>query len=122
MSRPLRRLLSLILVTGALAGLALGAGLLFLVAEVYFRLRNLEGLGMGDVKMMAMVGAFLGWKSALLTVLVGSFLGSLVGLGVMVVRGRSLRTSLPFGTFLGAGATFSLFAGAPLIDWYEALL
>lgn len=105
----------------AVAGLLLGAGLLFLVAEVYFRVRNLEGLGMGDVKMMAMVGAFLGWKAVLLTVFLGSFLGSLVGIGIMMIQRRTLKTSLPFGTFLGAAATFTLFAGAPLIDWYSRL-
>jgi len=105
----------------ALSGAALGAGLLFLVAEMYFRVRKLEGLGMGDVKMMAMVGAFLGWKAVLLTVLVGSFIGSVVGLAVMFVSRRSLRTSLPFGTFLGAAATLSLFVGAPVIEWYMRL-
>jgi leader peptidase (prepilin peptidase)/N-methyltransferase len=104
--------------TEALLGAGLGAGLLFGVAEVYFRLRKVEGLGMGDVKMMAMVGAFLGWKGVLLTLLVGSFLGSLVGLVLMATQGKGLKTALPFGTFLGMAATATLFVGGPLMDWY----
>ncbi|MGH9460086.1 MAG: prepilin peptidase [Vicinamibacteria bacterium] len=107
--------------TEALVGAGLGAGLLFAVAEAYFRLRRVEGLGMGDVKMMAMVGAFLGWKGVLLTLLVGSFLGSLVGLALMATQGKSLKTALPFGTFLGMAATATVFGGAPLIDWYFSL-
>lgn len=106
----------------SLAGALLGAGSLFLVAEVYFRLRKMEGLGMGDVKMMGMVGSFLGWKAVLLTLLIGSLLGTVVGLGLMAFGGKDLRTALPFGTFLGVAATASLFAGGPLIDWYSGLL
>lgn len=105
----------------SLAGIVLGGGLLFLVAEVYFRLRRLEGLGMGDVKMMAMAGSFLGWKTVLLTVFLGSLGGSVVGLLLMVFQGRTLKTTLPFGTFLGAAATASLFVGSPLLDWYTSL-
>ena len=104
--------------TQALAGAVLGAGLLYGVAEVYFRIRKLEGLGMGDVKMMAMVGAFLGWKGVLLTIFFGSLLGSLVGLVLMATRGKDLKTALPFGTFLGVAAVGTLLLGPPLIDWY----
>jgi leader peptidase (prepilin peptidase)/N-methyltransferase len=88
------------------------------VAEVYLRVRKIEGLGMGDVKMMAMVGAFLGWKGVLLTLFAGSLLGSLVGLALMAARGKDLKTALPFGSFLGIAATATLFLGPPLIDWY----
>ena len=104
--------------TEALAGAVLGAGILLGVSEVYFRLRRVEGLGMGDVKMMAMVGAFLGWKGVLLTLLAGSLLGSLVGLALMVSQGKDLKTALPFGTFLGVAATATLFIGSPLLNWY----
>jgi len=107
-----------ITVTQALAGAALGAGLLYGVAEVYFRVRKIEGLGMGDVKMMAMVGAFVGWKGVLLTIFFGSLLGSLVGVALMATRGKDLKTALPFGTFLGVAAVGTLYAGPPLIDWY----
>ena len=108
-----------ITLTESVAGAALGAGLLFLVAEVYLRLRNIEGMGMGDVKMMAMIGAFLGWKGVFVTLFLGSLLGTLVGLIVMAVRGQGLQTKLPFGTFLGIAAVATLFAGPPIISWYS---
>ena len=104
----------------SVAGAALGAGLLFMVAEVYFRVRKIEGMGMGDVKMMAMVGAFLGWKGVLLTLFLGSLVGSLVGLILMMARGKDLKAELPFGTFLGAAAAATLFAGPFIIEWYSS--
>ncbi len=105
----------------ALLGALLGAGLLFLVSEVYFRLRKIEGLGMGDVKMMGMVGAFVGWKGVLLTLFLGSLSGTLVGLVVMASSKGDLRTKLPFGTFLGMGAIATVYAGERLIGWYQSL-
>jgi leader peptidase (prepilin peptidase)/N-methyltransferase len=105
----------------AVLGACLGAVLLFLVAEVYFRLRKLEGLGMGDVKMMAMVGAYLGWKGVLLTLFLGSLSGSLVGLMVMAKSEGDLKTKLPFGTFLGIGAITTVYFGDPLMNWYSGL-
>jgi leader peptidase (prepilin peptidase)/N-methyltransferase len=105
----------------ALLGALLGAGLLFLVSEVYFRLRRVEGLGMGDVKMMGMVGAFVGWKGVLLTLFLGSLSGTLVGLVVMAASKGDLRTKLPFGTFLGMGAIATVYVGDRLIGWYTSL-
>jgi leader peptidase (prepilin peptidase)/N-methyltransferase len=105
----------------ALLGALLGAGLLFLVAEVYFRLRKLEGLGMGDVKMMGMVGAYLGWRGVLLTLFLGSLSGTLVGLAVIAASKGDMKTKLPFGTFLGMGAVATVYVGEPLIGWYTSL-
>jgi leader peptidase (prepilin peptidase) / N-methyltransferase len=105
----------------ALTGALLGAGMLFLVAEVYFRLRKAEGLGMGDVKMMGMVGAFVGWKGVLLTIFLGSLSGTIVGLVVMAFSKADLKTKLPFGTFLGMGAIATVYAGERLIGWYTSL-
>ena len=102
----------------AVKGAALGGGLLFFVSEVYFRLKHVEGMGFGDVKMMAMVGAFVGWKGVLLTLFLGSLLGSVVGILVLRRHGADLKTKLPFGTFLGLGAVVTLYAGAPVIAWY----
>jgi leader peptidase (prepilin peptidase)/N-methyltransferase len=110
-----------ITVKESVIGALLGAGLLFLVAEVYQRVRKIEGLGMGDVKMMGMIGAILGWKGVLLTLFLGSLLGTLVGLLVMAVQGKGLKTALPFGTFLGVATVATLFVGPPLLDWYTSL-
>jgi leader peptidase (prepilin peptidase)/N-methyltransferase len=105
----------------SLLGAALGAGLLFLVSEAYFRVRKIEGLGFGDVKMMGLVGAFLGWKGVLLTLFLGSLSGTLVGIFVLAARGGDMRTKLPFGTFLGLGAVTAVYLGPPLISWYSGL-
>jgi leader peptidase (prepilin peptidase)/N-methyltransferase len=102
----------------SLLGIALGGGLLLAVSEVYYRVRHEEGLGMGDVKMLAMIGAFLGWKLVLLTLLLSSFLGSLVGVAILIVKKESLKYALPFGTFLAAAALLSAVSGDALIAWY----
>ena len=85
-------------------GAAAGSGLLWLVSEGYFRLRGREGMGLGDVKMMAAVGAFLGLKRTMMTVLAGSLLGSVIGVLVIAASKKDSNYELPFGTFLGAGA------------------
>jgi leader peptidase (prepilin peptidase)/N-methyltransferase len=103
---------------GALAG----SGLLWIVAEGYFRIRGREGMGLGDVKMMAAVGAFLGLKRTLLTVLLGSLLGSVIGIFLIAVSKKGRDYELPFGTFLGAGALLVVFFGTPALHWYESLL
>lgn len=105
----------------ALLGATVGAGLLFLVSEAYFRVRKIEGLGFGDVKMMGMVGAFLGWKGVLLTLFLGSLSGTLAGIFVLAARGGDMRTKLPFGTFLGLSAIATVYLGPPFISWYSGL-
>ena len=105
-------------VLGAIAG----SGLLWLVAEGYFRLRGREGMGLGDVKMMAAIGAFLGLKRTLMTVLAGSLLGSVIGICLIALTKKGRDYELPFGTFLGAGALLVLFFGTPALHWYQSLL
>ncbi len=105
----------------ALAGGALGAGLLFFVSEAYYRIKHVEGMGMGDVKMMGMVGTFVGYKGVLLTIFLGSLVGSLVGIFLILRSGGDMRTKLPFGTFLGMGAVATLFVGRAAIRWYSGL-
>jgi leader peptidase (prepilin peptidase)/N-methyltransferase len=86
---------------------------------IWEKLRGVEAMGLGDVKMMFMVGGFLGWRLAILTIFVGVFSGSLVGIAVMLRRGnRNLQMMLPFGIFLGAGAIASLLIGHPIVEWY----
>src|SRR5918994_3266445 len=68
----------------SLIGIIAGGGVLFAIAEVYYRVRGQEGLGMGDVKMLAMIGAFLGWPLMILTLVLASFAGSLVGVGLLM--------------------------------------
>jgi leader peptidase (prepilin peptidase)/N-methyltransferase len=106
----------------ALIGAAAASGLLWFVAEGYFRLRGREGMGLGDVKMMAMAGAFLGLQRAMLTILLGSLLGSLIGSAVIAFRHKGRDFELPFGTFLGAGAILVVFFGSVTLDWYRSFL
>jgi leader peptidase (prepilin peptidase) / N-methyltransferase len=103
---------------GSLLGALVGGGTLFLVGMGYQLLRKRQGLGIGDMKMMAMVGAFLGWRPALLVIFAGSFLGSVVGLFLILFGGRTLQTKLAFGTFLGAASIVVLFYGSALLRWY----
>ncbi len=105
----------------SLIGVAAGGGVLWLVAEVYYRVRRQEGLGMGDVKMLAMIGAFLGWKLMLLTLILASFSGSIIGVAVLVTKKESLKYALPFGTFLAVGAIVAAAAGDRIVNWYVGL-
>jgi leader peptidase (prepilin peptidase) / N-methyltransferase len=106
----------------ALCGALVGSGLLWIVSEGYFRLRGREGMGLGDVKMMAMVGAFFGLKRTLLTILAGSLLGSLVGLSLILILRKGRDYELPFGTFLGLAGVLVVFFGTPLLNWYQSTL
>jgi leader peptidase (prepilin peptidase) / N-methyltransferase len=106
----------------SLIGIVIGGGVLYAIAEAYYRLRHEEGLGMGDVKMLAMIGAFLGWKLTLVTLMMASFAGSGVGLALIVMRRGSMKYALPFGTFLAMGAALAAVFGSSLLDWYLGLM
>jgi leader peptidase (prepilin peptidase)/N-methyltransferase len=103
----------------SLIGIVAGGGIPLAIAWLYERIRGHEGLGMGDVKMLAMIGGFLGWQRMLLTLLLGSFLGSLVGMG-FIVAGKGARYALPFGTFLALGALATIVVGDRFLAWYLA--
>jgi leader peptidase (prepilin peptidase)/N-methyltransferase len=105
----------------SLVGIVMGGGVLWAVAQGYFWLRHEEGLGMGDVKMLAMIGAFLGWKLTLVTLMLGSVSGSIVGLYLMVTERGGLKYALPFGTFLAIGAAAAATVGPSLLTWYTGL-
>ena len=114
-SSPGPRLVSIV---SSLIGAAVGGGLLWGVREAYFRVRGVEGMGFGDVKMMAMVGAFIGTALTLFTILVGSILGSVIGIVVMRFAGKDRNYELPFGTFLSLGAILAVLYGDDLIRLY----
>ncbi len=109
------RLLSL---ADALLGGLVGAGVLWFVAEAYKRLRHREGLGFGDVKLMALVGTFLGPALALLTIFLGSLLGTVIGGSYILLGGKDSQYELPFGTFLGLTALVSAMWGREIVHWY----
>jgi leader peptidase (prepilin peptidase)/N-methyltransferase len=92
-------------------GIVLGGGVLYLVAAGYELLKKQEGMGGGDIKLLAMIGGFLGWKSLLFVLLVSSLLGAFVGISVMVYRKGNLQDAVPFGPFLSAAAVLHIFYG-----------
>jgi leader peptidase (prepilin peptidase)/N-methyltransferase len=104
---------------GALIGALIGGGSLWLMGWTWEKLRGIEAMGLGDVKMMFMVGAYLGWRLTILTIFVGVLGGSVIGILLMAKqRQRNMQMLLPFGVFLGLGAIAALLFGAPLVEWY----
>lgn len=106
----------------SLAGALAGGGSLLVVALAYKYLRKAEGMGGGDIKLMAMVGAFLGWAPALLTIFAGSLVGGVVGVALMARSRAGLKTSVPFGVFLAPAAVAVMIWGNRLLAWYAAVL
>ncbi len=105
----------------ALIGVVIGGSGLFLVREAYYRLRRREGIGMGDIKMLAMIGAFLGWHHTLVTLFLASLMGSVVGI-MMLSLGLSDRTyALPLGSFFALVAIATSTVGEPMVTWYGGL-
>jgi len=102
----------------SLMGILLGGGSLFLVATLYEWIFKREGMGGGDVKLLAMIGAFLGWKAVILTILLSSLIGSTTGILIMILKGKDFKYAIPFGPFLSMGAVIALFYGENLIRWY----
>jgi leader peptidase (prepilin peptidase)/N-methyltransferase len=106
---------------GALLGALVGGGSLWLIGEIWKRLRGIDAMGLGDVKMMLGVGALLGWRLAFLSIFLGAFSGALIGL-VMIAKqkDKNLQTQIPFGIFLGIGSIVALLFGDSLVRWYLA--
>ena len=102
----------------SLVGMVVSSGFLWLVAEAYLKLKKVEGMGGGDIKLIGMVGAFLGVKKALLTIMMGSMMGALIGLAFIKLTGKDFKYELPFGSFLGIAAIISSLWGTQLISWY----
>jgi leader peptidase (prepilin peptidase) / N-methyltransferase len=106
--------------TDALIGALAGGGILWLIGEAYYRYSGQEGMGGGDVKMLAMIGAFLGWKLVVLTLVLSSILGSVVGMVVLAIRRGGMKYALPYGTFLSLAALTASLVGSRIVDWYLA--
>jgi leader peptidase (prepilin peptidase)/N-methyltransferase len=104
---------------GAGLGALIGGGSLWLMGWTWEKLRGIEAMGLGDVKMMFMVGAYLGWRLTILNIFLGVLSGSLIGIVLMLRQGkRDMQMLLPFGVFLGIGAVAALLVGAPIVEWY----
>lgn len=108
-------------VRAAVIGVLVGGGVLWIIGEGYYRLTGQEGMGGGDVKMLAMIGAFLGWKLVLVTLVFSSIAGSLVGMLVIATRRGGMKYALPYGTFLALGALVASLFGERIVDWYVGL-
>ncbi len=102
----------------ALLGLLIGGGSLYLIAVLYEVVTKREGMGGGDIKLLAMLGAFLGWKSLLFILLVSSLAGALVGISLMLIKGRDMKYAVPFGPFLSIGAVAYLFVGECAVNLF----
>ncbi len=103
----------------AAIGAAVGGGSLWLVGALWKVLRGVDAMGLGDVKMMFGVGAFLGWRLTLLAIFLGAFAGAIAG--VMLIAGRKkddMQSQLPFGIFLGIGSLVAMLFGDRLVEWY----
>jgi leader peptidase (prepilin peptidase)/N-methyltransferase len=104
---------------GALIGALLGGGSLWFTGWAWEKLRGVEAMGLGDVKMMFMVGAYLGWRLTILNLFLGVLSGSIIGIALMLRQGkRDMKMLLPFGIFLGIGAIAALLIGSQIVGWY----
>jgi len=109
-------------VWSALSGAAIGSGMLWGFGAIYGKLRGVEAMGLGDVKMMAMVGAFTGPAGVLFTIFGGSLVGAIFGLAMVPLRGRSLQDTLPFGCFLAPAALLALLYSRQVADFYLSIV
>jgi leader peptidase (prepilin peptidase)/N-methyltransferase len=106
----------------SLIGVLVGGGTLYIVASVYHMVAKREGMGGGDIKLMAMIGAFIGWKGVLFTILCSSFIGSVVGVVLILSSSADSKYAVPFGPFLSLGAVIYVLWGEALITWYTVVL
>jgi len=102
----------------SLLGILAGGGSLLLIAVTYNLLTKKEGMGGGDIKLLAMIGAALGWKGVLFTIFMGSAIGTLIGIILMLRTRKGLKLAIPFGPFLSMGAIIYIFFGSSIINWY----
>ena len=106
----------------SILGILIGGGSLFLVAWLYHLLTRKEGMGGGDIKLLAMMGAIVGWKGVLFTIFVASAIGTLAGMLIIIKSGKTMKLAVPFGPFLAIGGIAYILIGPQLIAWYFNLL
>jgi leader peptidase (prepilin peptidase) / N-methyltransferase len=102
----------------SLLGLLVGGGSLLIVAWTYNLITRKEGMGGGDIKLLGMIGTFIGWKGVIFTIFVASLAGTFVGMIVMLLKGKNLKFAIPFGPFLSIGAMSFVFFGEKVLFWY----
>ncbi len=102
----------------SLLGIVVGGGFLYLVAVLYEKIAQKEGMGGGDIKLIAMIGAFLGWQSLPFVVLISSFVGAFIGITAILTTKKDMKFAIPFGPFLSFAAVLYLFVGPTLVHWY----
>ena len=103
-------------------GILIGGGILYLIAVLYTLLTKKEGMGGGDIKLLALIGAAIGWKGVLFTIFLASLVGAVSGILVMIQQKGNFKLAVPFGPFLSIGAISYIFFGMELISWYFQLL
>lgn len=106
----------------SIIGILAGGGSLFAVAWIYGLITKKEGMGGGDIKLLAMIGAFIGWQGVLFTIFTASLTGTLAGITVMLKTGKNVKLAVPFGPFLSIGAILYIFFGTEIISWYFNIL
>jgi len=106
----------------SLLGILAGGGSLYMVAWGYHLLTGQEGMGGGDIKLLAMIGAVVGWQGVLFTIFTGSLLGCIAGFSLMIKNRKGMKLAVPFGPFLSMGAVIYVFFGPSIVHWYFNLL
>ena len=109
-------------IVACVIGAAVGGGVLQAIRLAWKRATGQHGMGFGDVKMLAMIGAFLGWEQVWFVLFAASLTGAVVGVAITVAGRGSMKTRLPFGTFLAVAALIAAWWGEPLVAWYVGLI
>jgi len=99
-------------------GLLIGGGSLWFVAWAYNLIARRDGMGGGDIKLLAMIGTIIGWKGVIFTIFASSVMGSCIGITMMLIKGKNMKYAIPFGPFLSIGAIAYVFFGSQIIAWY----
>jgi leader peptidase (prepilin peptidase)/N-methyltransferase len=103
---------------GSVLGLVLGGGSLWFVAWAYNLIAHRDGMGGGDIKLLAMMGTIIGWKGVIFTIFASSLIGSCIGITMMLIKNKNVKFAIPFGPFLSVGAIAYVFFGSRFIAWY----